>query len=113
MSKLSKKKMNEFIALCDNGNEGETDMKPKVVLDRDTIHTITVQSVVEGENQYGSYLGLDNGEGMIFFGGYEASDLKRVIENVETPFTLDILRTQVQSKKNEGRTFNKVHAKLV
>ena len=115
MNKKEQKKMDDFIALCDEGNGGEVeyDQKPKVELDRDAVHRLTVEAVVEGTNQFGDYIGLATVDAMIFFGGYEAADIKRVVTGQETPFTIDVLRTQVASKKTEGRTFNKVHAKLV
>tara|TARA_R110000824_G_scaffold55874_2_gene153553 strand:+ start:773 stop:1120 length:348 start_codon:yes stop_codon:yes gene_type:complete len=115
MNKKEQKILDDFMASCHEGNEGEVefDQKPKVELDRDSVHRLTVESVVEGENQFGDYIGLATGEAMIFFGGYEAADIKRVVTGQETPFVIDVLRTQVASKKTEGRTFNKVHVKLV
>ena len=115
MSKKQQKIMDDFIASCDESNGGDAsfDELPTVVLDRDTVHEMTVNSVIEGTNQYGDYIGFATDNNVVWFGGYEAEDVKRVVGEVEAPFSIQVLRTQVESKKNEGRTFNKVHAKLV
>lgn len=115
MNKKEQKKIDDFMASCREDDDGgeEYEQKPKVELDRDTIHTLSVEAVITGENQFGDYIGLATDESMVFFGGYEAADLKRVIADNEAPFTVEVLRTQVESSKNEGRTFNKVHARIL
>ena len=114
MKNKEQKKIDDFMASCreDDGGE-EYEQKPKVELNRDTIHTLSVEAVITGENQFGDYIGLATDESMVFFGGYEAADLKRVIGDNEAPFTVEVMRTQIESSKNEGRTFNKVFAKIL
>ena len=76
----------------DDGGE-EFEQKPKVELDRDSVHTLSVEAVITGENQFGDYIGLATDESMVFFGGYEAADLKRVISDNEAPFTIESSET--------------------
>ena len=115
MNKKQQTVLDDFMASCHEDNDGEAsyEEKPTVVLDRDAVHDLVVESTIEGTNQFGDYIGLATADSVVWFGGYEAADVKRVIGDVEAPFSIQVLRTQVESKKNEGRTFNKVHAKLV
>jgi len=103
--------ISEFINSCESGVEN--DNMEKLTLERDTIHTLEVQEVKTGTNQYGDWVGLETENGMAFFGGFECTDIKRVIEAQETPFTLKVVRTQKPSSKNDGRMFNKCFAQLV
>jgi len=109
MTKKTQKKIDDFIASCDTGDERVT--QPKVELDRDTIHTLEVSGIVTGSNEFGEYIGLSSDDSMVFFGGFEAADIKRVVGDAEPPFTIEVMRTQLTSEKT-GRLFNKVYARL-
>jgi len=110
---MAQKKLNDFIAACNeqNGVE-EVEQKNQLVLDRDKVHTLSVESVVRGENEFGDFVGLATTDAIVFFGGYEAADIERAIADSEVPFEIEVLRTQLPSQKHEGRKFNKVYAKL-
>jgi len=115
MSKNKQMEITDFIASCDEAGEEqiEYEQKERVELDRNIIHSLNVEAVIHGENQFGEYVGLVTEESVTFFGGYEAADVKRVVGSKAAPFTIELVRTQVDSKKTEGRKFNKVHAKLL
>jgi len=66
--------------------------------ERYTIHTLEVQEVKTGTNQYGDLVGLKTENGMAFFDA-ECTDIKRVIEAQETPFTLKVVRIQMPSSE--------------
>ena len=113
---MTQNKITDFIADCearDGEVEEEYEQKDKINLSRGEIHSLNVEAVITGENQFGEYIGLQTNEHIVFFGGYEAADVKHAIGKTESPFTIEVLRTQMPSQKNEGRSFNKVYAKLV
>lgn len=110
----------DFMAAQDEAAEA-TAPRDKTVLDRDSLYTLTVETVACGENQFGKWVGLNLVDGTTaYFGGYEASDIERVLsaENIYedydgVPFDIKVLRTLKASQRHEGRTYAKVYAEVL
>ena len=94
---------------ADTARSGET-----LKLERETVYELDVTKVTTGTNKFGeqSVCLTVGDEGNIYFNNFEAVALNRVIEDVEVPFTIQVLKTQLVSKES-GKPYNWAEARLV
>lgn len=103
----SQKKLEAFIAKAEEArpkNEN-TDLE-MVKLERDVVHSFTLEEIVDFEGQFGlstcAIITLNDEKVKTFFNGVERDCLKRFVETNELPVAVEAVRTLKDSEKNEG-----------
>ena len=104
---MSDKKLSAFIAKAEEAQpKNENSDLEMVKLERDVVHSFTLEEVVDFEGQFGlstcAIITLDDEKVKTFFNGVERDCLKRFIEANELPMAVQAVRTLKDSEKNEG-----------
>ena len=104
---MSNKKLSAFIAKAKEAQpKNENSDLEMVKLERDVVHSFTLEEVVDFEGQFGlstcAIITLDDEKVKTFFNGVERDCLKRFIEANELPMNVEAVRTLKDSEKNEG-----------
>ena len=108
MNKMSsQKKLEAFIDKAEEARpKNENADLEMVKLERDEIHSFTLEEIVDFEGQFGlstcAIITQDDVKVKTFFNGVERDCLKRFIESNDLPIAVNAVRTLKDSEKNEG-----------
>lgn len=85
------------------------------VFERDEVHKATLESTHDFEGKFGlstvAIITLEGEKKKSYFNGVERDCLKRFVEKVELPITVELARVLKDSQKNEGRSFGYLYIK--
>ena len=94
------------------GKNEEFEELETVNLERDQLHTVTIHGHHTFDGKYGLATVItyenENGKAKTYLGGFEVTHFNSFIEGKDLPLKVNLARVQVESKSNDGRTYNRL-----